>query len=115
MLGNIFLTTDETNFLNPKAGFFIPGFIPSIPKNGFPKGIREIIDKFLFYKIPHKNGEVFQCIYGLRKIEAIFLNALVVEKLIHYLPSKMFFIISIWSPAEVRILTSGFNWSLSFS
>ena len=75
MSNKILLTTDETNFLNPKAGFFIPGFIPSIPKESFPKIIRETIEKLLFYKIPHKNGEVYQSVYGLRKIEAILLNA----------------------------------------
>jgi radical SAM superfamily enzyme YgiQ (UPF0313 family) len=75
MTSKIFLTTDETNFLNPKAGFFIPGFIPSLPKEGLPRVIRDTIEKFLFYKIPHKNGEVYQGVYGLRKIEAILLNA----------------------------------------
>ena len=68
MTSEIFLTADETNFLNPKAGFFIPGFIPSLPKNGLPKVIRDTIEKFLFYKIPHKSGEVYQGVYGLRKI-----------------------------------------------
>ncbi|MHA1283259.1 MAG: B12-binding domain-containing radical SAM protein [Promethearchaeota archaeon] len=71
----ICLTTDETNFLNPKIGFFIPGFIPSVPKNEIPKVIRYALEKLLFYDIPHKDGEVYHCIYGLRKIEAILLNA----------------------------------------
>ena len=74
MTKTIFLTTDETNFLNPKMGFFIPGFIPSIPRNAIPKFIRHILEKYIFYKIPHKNGEVVQCIYGLRKMEAILLE-----------------------------------------
>ena len=71
----IFLTTDETNFLNPKAGFFIPSFIPSIPRDEIPKIARYPLEKLLFYKIPHKEGEVFHSIYGLRKIEAILLEA----------------------------------------
>ena len=75
MSKRIFLTTDETNFLNPKAGFFIPSFIPSIPRDEIPKIARCFLEKLLFYDIPHKDGEVFHCIYGLRKIEAILLNA----------------------------------------
>jgi len=74
MSKRIFLTTDETNFLNPRAGFFIPSFIPSIPRDEIPKIARYFLEKLLFYNIPHKNGEVFHCIYGLRKIEAILLN-----------------------------------------
>lgn len=75
MSKSIILTSDETNFLNPQMGFFIPGFIPSLPRNKIPKGIRYLLEKYMFYKIPHKNGEVYQCIYGLRKIEAILLDA----------------------------------------
>ena len=75
MSKKIFLTTDVTNFLNPKMGFFIPGFIPSISRNEIPKLVRYPLEKFLFYKIPHKDGEVYHCIYGLRKIESILLEA----------------------------------------
>ncbi|MFO8017744.1 MAG: hypothetical protein R6U96_03860 [Promethearchaeia archaeon] len=75
MSKTIFLTTDETNFLNPKMGFFIPGFIPSLPRDKIPKPIQDLLEKYMFYKIPHRNGEVYQCIYGLRKIEAILLEA----------------------------------------
>lgn len=75
MSNKIFLTTDETNFLNPRAGFFLPGFIPSIPRNEIPRLARYTIEKYLFYQIPHKEGEVHHCIYGLRKIESILLNA----------------------------------------
>jgi radical SAM superfamily enzyme YgiQ (UPF0313 family) len=76
VLKKIFLTADETNFLNPAAGFFIPGFIPSIPKDEVPLIVRYPIERFLFYRIPYKrDGEIFHCAYGLRKIEAILLNA----------------------------------------
>lgn len=75
MKETIFLTTDETNFLNPNLGFFIPGFLPSLPREEIPKLIRYPLEKFMFYKIPHKTGEVFHCVYGLRKIEAILLEA----------------------------------------
>jgi radical SAM superfamily enzyme YgiQ (UPF0313 family) len=75
MSNKIFLTTDETNFLNPKAGFFIPGFIPSIPRNGIPRVARYTLERYLFYQIPHKEGEIYHCSYGLRKIESILSNA----------------------------------------
>jgi len=74
-LSQIFLTTDQTNFLNPKAGFFIPSFIPSLPRDRIPKIARYPLEKLLFYDAPHKDGEVFHAIYGLRKIEAILLEA----------------------------------------
>ncbi|MHA1149388.1 MAG: hypothetical protein ACTSR8_14220 [Promethearchaeota archaeon] len=75
MQKEIFLTTDETNFINPNIGFFIPGFIPSLPRDEIPALLRYPLEKILFYKIPHKKGRVYHSIYGLRKIEAILLNA----------------------------------------
>lgn len=75
MKEKVFLTTDETNFLNPKVGFFLPAFIPSAPREQIPNVLRYVLEKFLFFKIPHKNGEVYHCQYGLRKFEAILLEA----------------------------------------
>ncbi|MGV9198309.1 MAG: B12-binding domain-containing radical SAM protein [Promethearchaeia archaeon] len=75
MTKTIVLTTDETNFLNPKMGFFIPGFIPSLPRAKIPNLVRFFLEKYMFYEIPHNEGEVYRCIYGLRKIEAILEEA----------------------------------------
>ncbi|MHA1298060.1 MAG: B12-binding domain-containing radical SAM protein [Candidatus Helarchaeota archaeon] len=71
----IFLTTDETNFLNPNIGAFIPAFLPSVPKDQLPRLLRLALERLMYYKIPHKDGEVYHCQYGLRKIEAILLEA----------------------------------------
>lgn len=75
MSKKIFLTADETNFQNPNIGAFIPAFVPSIPKDQVPKFIRYPLERKIFYKIPHKNGEVYYCQYGLRKLEGILLEA----------------------------------------
>jgi hypothetical protein len=76
MMGKrVFLTADETNFMNPSIGEFIPSFFPSAPKDQIPKPLRVVLERMMYYKIPHKNGEVYHCQYGLRKLEAILLNA----------------------------------------
>ncbi|MHA1799907.1 MAG: B12-binding domain-containing radical SAM protein [Candidatus Helarchaeota archaeon] len=78
---DVCITADETNFLNPKIGFFIPGFIPSISGDVFPFYIRKILEKIMFFSIPtiQKDGkssnEVISAPLGLRKLEAILLKA----------------------------------------
>ncbi|MHA1146057.1 MAG: B12-binding domain-containing radical SAM protein [Candidatus Helarchaeota archaeon] len=70
------LTADETNFLNPKAGFFITGFIPSIPRIQIPTLLRYPMEKLLFANIEtsNGNGEVIRAPLGLRRLEATLVN-----------------------------------------
>ena len=72
---DVILTADETNFLNEEIGFFIPGFFPGVPWEQVPKLARIILEKMMIKKIPEKDGKVISCMYGLRKFEAILLEA----------------------------------------
>ncbi len=72
---DVMLTADITNFSREDIGFFIPSFFPGTPWGQIPFPLRFILEKIMFKKIPEKNGIVRDCIYGLRKFEAILLNA----------------------------------------
>lgn len=69
------LTADETNILSSKIGFFIPGFIPSVPRRQIPLPLRYPVEKFLFKKMDTKpQYNVVQAPLGLRRVEDALLN-----------------------------------------
>lgn len=68
------LTADITNFSTEDIGFFIPSFFPGTPWEQIPFPIRLMLERIMFKKVPNDNGVVRDCIYGLRKFEAILLN-----------------------------------------
>ncbi|NHI92248.1 MAG: radical SAM protein [Candidatus Lokiarchaeota archaeon] len=77
------LTSDETSFINPRAGFFITGFIPSIPKEQVPIVLRYPMEKLLFNEIETYDGfEVIRAPLSLRRIEAVLLRDRIETKVI---------------------------------
>jgi len=71
----VMLTADETNFLNTEIGFFIPSFFPGVPWGQLPWVVRYTLERMLITKIPEREGRVYHAMYGLRKIEAILVEA----------------------------------------
>jgi len=72
---DVMLTADITNFSSPDIGFFLPSFFPGAPWGQIPFIVRYMLEKLMFKEPPTKNGVVYDCIYGLRKFEAILLQA----------------------------------------
>jgi len=72
---DVMLTADITNFSSPDIGFFLPSFFPGAPWGQIPFFVRYPLEKMMFKEIQTKKGVVYDCIYGLRKFEAILLKA----------------------------------------
>ncbi len=72
---DVMLTADITNFAQEDIGFFIPSFFPGTPWKQIPYPLRIMLERMMLKKIPDQNGVVRDCIYGLRKFEAILRDA----------------------------------------
>lgn len=71
----VMLTADVTNFASPDIGFFLPSFFPGAPWGQVPGFLRYSLEKLMFKPVQTKAGVVLDCIYGLRKFEAVLLQA----------------------------------------
>ncbi|NVM54086.1 MAG: B12-binding domain-containing radical SAM protein [Candidatus Helarchaeota archaeon] len=72
---DVVLTSDKAAFPKPDVGFFLPSFFPGAPWEQIPKIGRIALEKIMFSKVSESNGIVRDTFYGLRKIEAILVNA----------------------------------------
>ena len=72
---DVMLSADVTNFSSPDIGFFLPSFFPGAPWEQIPFIVRYPLERMMFKGVPTKSGVVYDCIYGLRKFEAILLKA----------------------------------------
>jgi radical SAM superfamily enzyme YgiQ (UPF0313 family) len=71
----VMLTADKAAFPKEDVGFFLPSFFPGAPWEQIPKIGQIALEKIMFGKLPEKDGKVRDCFYGLRKFEAVLLNA----------------------------------------
>ncbi len=75
ILTNVVLTADKAAFPKPDIGFFLPSFFPGAPWEQIPKIGQIALERIMFSKVATKNGIVRESFYGIRKFEAILMNA----------------------------------------
>jgi len=72
---DVMLTSDKAAFPKADIGFFLPSFFPGAPWDQIPKVGQIFLEKIMFSRVPEKDGIVRDAFYGLRKFEAVLLNA----------------------------------------